>query len=148
MGKVTGYSDANWAGEIKQLIPAFRCCSVWASRKQTSVALSTVEVDYMALSMAAQEVVWICQQMTELTRKEQPPTVLWEDNQCAICAAKNPVFSKRTTHIQIRYYFVREHIIDVTYCPRGQMVADNLTKALPRVKFQELRTKMGLISID
>ena len=57
-------------------------------------------------------------------RKELPPTVLWEDNQGAIALAKNPVFHKRTKHIQIRYHFVRDavddKVIDVDFCPREE----------------------------
>ena len=65
----------------------------------------------MALSMAAQEVVRIRQLMTELTREEQPPTVLWEDNQGAIGAAKNPVFSKRTYTNQVQWNLSKRPLV-------------------------------------
>ena len=81
----------------------------WSSKKQNSVALSTVEAEYMALSVATQEAIWL-RQLEELGMKDAGPTLIYEDNQGAISMAKNPVFHKRTKHIQIRYHFVREAV--------------------------------------
>ena len=96
-----------------------------------------MEAEYVALSVATQEAMWLRQPMMELqNEKELPPTVLWEDNQGAIALAKNPVFHKRTKHIQIRYHFVSDDVDD--FCPGKKMVADILTKPIPRVHFEYL----------
>ena len=66
----------------------------WSSRKQSSVALSTVEAEYMALSIATQEAISLRQLQEELGMEETGPTLIYEDNQGAISMAKNPVFHK------------------------------------------------------
>ena len=63
----------------------------WFSKKQTTVRLSTAEAEYVALSIATQEIVWIRRLLVDLTTKQRQATVLMEDNQGAICIAKNPV---------------------------------------------------------
>ena len=97
----------------------------WSSRKQSSVALSTVEAEYMALSVATQEAVWLRQLQEELGVPEGCPTLIYEDNQGVISMAKNPVFHKRTKHIQICYHFVREAVeqgtITLEYCHTDEM---------------------------
>ena len=74
--------------------------------------------------------------------------VIKEDNQGAIALARNPVAHSRTKHIDIRFHFIRkaheEGIIDIVYCPTSDMVADLLTKPIPRGQFEKLRTLMGM----
>ena len=69
-----------------------------------------------------------------------------EDNQGAICIAKNPVAHSRTKHIDIRYHYIREtlcdKIIELEYCPTEHMIADLLTKPLHKGRFELLREKM------
>ena len=77
----------------------------WLSKKQAVVALSTSEAEYIALSLATQEAVWLQRLLTELNLPNTPVTMM-EDNQGAIAIAKNPVAHSRTKHIDIRYYYV------------------------------------------
>ena len=74
--------------------------------------------------------------------------MIMEDNQGAIATAQNPVFHRRTKHIQIRYHHVREAvaegIVRLMYCPTKEMLADIFTKALARDQFEHLRDKLGL----
>ena len=120
----------------------------WASKKQSSVALSTVEAEYMALSVATQEAIWLRQLQEEPGMKDAGPTLIYEDNQGVISMAKNPVFHKRTKHIQIRYHFVREavedEVITLEYCRTSEILADSFTKPLPREQFERLRIGIGL----
>ena len=64
----------------------------WRSKKQTSVALSTAEAEYIALSGAVQEAIWMRQLTSELSSGDGPTkaTVIYEDNQSGISLAKNP----------------------------------------------------------
>ena len=120
----------------------------WKSRKQTCVALSTAEAEYVAMSAAAQEATWIRQLLEDLYYKQIDPTILHEDNQSAIAVAQNPQSHSKMKHIDIRYHFVREKVLDNTvelrYCPTNDMLADILTKGLTCDKFSRLRELSGL----
>ena len=124
---IIGYSDADWAGDVKDrhstsgnVFLLGGGAITWSSRKQSSVALSTLEAEHMALSIATQEAIWLRQLQEELGVTESGPTLIYEDNQGAISMAKNPVFHKRTKHVQIRYHFVCEAVkqrtIALEYC--------------------------------
>eukprot|EP00795_Rhopilema_esculentum_P007133 gene7133-biopygen8536 len=152
--EVTGFSDASWADDMQNrhsttgnvFMMAGGAIS-WLSQKQSTVALSTVEAEYIALSKAAQEVVWLKQLFREIGDNVQPITIM-EDNQGAISMTKNPVGHKRTKHIDIRYHFVREQVEKGTlllkYCNTKEMLADLLTKSLNRGQFEYLRCKLGM----
>ena len=77
---------------------------------------------------------------------------IFEDNQSAISMTKNPQFHGRSKHISIEYHFVRDQVSDKTikveYCPTAEMIADMLTKALPKDQFTKLRRMVGLTSLD
>jgi hypothetical protein len=102
----------------------------------------------MALTAAAQEAVWLRQLRSDLIKTPDSPTMIFEDNQSAICIAKNSVFHGRTKHIGIKYHYIREKVndksIELKYCPTEEMTADVLTKGLNRDKFERLWDKMGL----
>ena len=136
---IVGYSDADWAGDRRSTsgnVFLLGGAITWSSRKQSSAALSTVEAEYMALSVATQEAIWLRHIQKELGVTNTGPTLIFEDNQGAISMAKNPVFHKRTKHVQIRYHFGREAVeqgtITLEYCRTDDMLADSFTKGLAR----------------
>ena len=106
----------------------------WKSKKQSCVALSTAEAEYIALSSAAQEAVWMQELSTDLRNPQSQPTLILEDNQSAISIAKNPQFHGRTKHFNIKYHFIREQVsictICLEYCPTEDTLADLLTKGI------------------
>lgn len=120
----------------------------WLSQKQSTAALSTAEAEYIALSSATQEVVWLQQLLTDIGVDCTKPVTVWEDNQAAIGLTRNPIEHKRTKHIDIKYHFVREHVmigsLFVKYCNTKEMLADILTKPLPKGQFEYLRSKLGI----
>ena len=144
-----GFSDSDWAGNLDDRRSTsgyiFQVASTavsWKSRKQSCVALSTAEAEYIALSQAAKEAIWLRQLNTDLQGESSEPTVLYEDNQAAICLSKNPQCHGRSKHIDIRYHFIREQVtnwtIELKYCETGNMVADMLTKGLGKERFKKL----------
>ena len=150
-----GYSDADWAGDTDDrhstsgvLFKLSGGAISWLSKKQAIVALSTSEAEYVALSLAVQEAVWLRKLFKEIRRQEQKSTLINEDNQGAIAIAKNPIGHARTKHIDIRYHYIREAIaegtIQVEYCCTKDMVADILTKPIGRDQFEKLRIQMGV----
>lgn len=154
-GNCMGYSDADWAGDREDrkstsgyLFQIAGGPVSWKSKKQDTVALSTAEAEYMALSCAAQESIWMRRLNSELGNPPQGPTIILEDNQSAIAMAKNPQFHGRAKHIDIRHHFVREQVSDGTielkYCPTREMVADILTKGLAQEQFCLLRGMAGM----
>ena len=120
----------------------------WKSQKHTCTALSTSEVEYVALAGAAQEATWIRQLLEDLCERQCYPTVIYEDNQSAIHIAQNPQYHSKTNHIDIKFHYVREKIQDDTvnlqYCPTTRMIADFMMKGLTYEKFLRLRTMAGV----
>ena len=76
------------------------------------------------------------------------PVVIYKDNQGTIELTKNQKHNPRTKHIDLKYHFVRDtimdRIIEVKYCPTEDMMADIFTKALSKVKFEKMRTLIGV----
>ena len=153
--KLIGYCDADWARDRddrhstsgNMFLMAGGPIS-WLSKKQAIVALSTSEAEYVALCTATQEAAWLRRLLTDLKVTNSEPTVVMENNQGAIAIAKNPTAHARTKHIDIRYHYVRkavqEGVVELRYCPTAQMIADLLTKPLPRGQFEILRLAMGM----
>ena len=152
---LVGYSDASWASDANDrksvsgyIFTLAGAPISWRSKKQTTVALSTAEAEYIALSAAAQEAVWLQNLMLGLGLKISP-TVINEDNQSAIAIAKNPQFHGRTKHVDIKYHFVRELVnkgtILVKYCATGDMLADLLTKGLAAPQHKKLITNLNMV---
>ena len=153
-----GYSDADWAGDLSDRKSTSGYVFIlsggpvsWSSRKQKCVALSTAEAEYVALSAAVQECMWLRQLESELSGDNDTPTVIFEDNQSTIAMAKNPQFHGRAKHIDIRHHFVREQLahgtIQLEYCPTTEMTADIFTKGLNGERFKNLREKAGILEL-
>ena len=80
----------------------------WQSRHQPSVALSTMEAEFMAACAAAQEAVWLRQLLREFTCSLFNPIIIFEDNKACIDYTKNSTNHPRTKHIDTKYHFIRD----------------------------------------
>ena len=154
-GKLIGYSDADYADDVDDRHSTTGNIFLmsggpisWLSKKQAIVTLSTSEAEYVALSLAVQEAVWLRRLLKHIQDLQDKPITIMEDNQGAIGIVKNPVAHSKTKHINIRYHYTREAVRDGTvilsYCPTKRMIADMLTKTLPKQQFEILHTSMGL----
>eukprot|EP00253_Pinus_taeda_P027431 PITA_27431 len=107
--------------------------------KQKSVALSTVEAEYIAASMASCEAVWLRKLFSELFGFTLDTTVILCDNQSWIHLSENPVFHERSKHIDIMYHYIRDMVqrgaIRLQHIGTDEQVANILTKPLRKVKF-------------
>ena len=152
---ILGYSDADWAGDLTKRKSTSGFVFLlgggaisWGSKKQTCVALSSTEAEYVALSHATKEAIWLKRLMCELLQESEKCITIFADNQSSMALAKNPIFHKRTKHIDIQHHFIREAIedchIELCYCPTENMVADVLTKELAKPKHNKCCSSMGL----
>ena len=134
-GEIAGYSDADWAGDVGDrkstsgyVFLVGGAAVSWKSSKQSCIALSTAEAEYVALSPTAQEAIWLQQLASDLLSQSIRETTILEDNQSTICLAKNQQVHGRTKHIDIKYHFIHDLVdagrIKLTYCDSEDMVAD------------------------
>jgi len=152
-----GYSDADWgSGQDRKSVGGFVFllnggAVSWTSKKQTSIALSTTEAEYMSMTQAAKEIIWfrvLLKELGALTHVNQM-SQLYGDNQGALALARNPEYHARTKHIDIQYHFIRELVqaekVYLQYCPSSDMIADIMTKSLPRTTHEKHSMAMGMV---
>jgi len=120
----------------------------WKSKKQSVIALSSTEAEYVALSEAAREAVWLRNLYSELGFPEMEPTTIRCDNEGSVILSRNPQFHQRSKHIKIRHHWIRDLVqnktIDTVDCRDPEQTADVLTKALPKPKHTRHRAEMGI----
>ena len=156
-GPGIGYTNADWgSSEDRRSIGGYTfilngAAVSWNSKKQSMVALSSTEAEYIALTQAVKESLWLQAILVELRAGIHAEEVqnISVDNQGALALAKNPQFHARTKHIDIQYHFIRHFVerrqIKLTYCPTTEMTADIFTKALPQPAFVKHNLALGLI---
>lgn len=153
---MNGYVDADWGGNAldRKLFTGFifyvgGSPISWESRKQSCVALSSTEVEYMVMSDAAKEAIFLRRLLMEIGYSSGEPFLLNIDNQSAEKFATNPVYHKRTKHIDIRFHHVREVIRNnemvLRYCTTENMIAHILTKNLSKAKHLRFMKLMKFI---
>ena len=102
----------------------------------------------MAASNATKEAIWLRVLLEDLGFTQVGATTIHADNQGCIALSRNPVSHSRAKHIDIRHHFIRERVenkeVDLKFCPTKNMVADILTKALPRETFERFRGAIGV----
>ncbi len=141
-----GFSDSDWAGDTvgRRSTSGFVCYVAgspvsWSSRKQSIVALSTMEAEYVALATAAREMLSLRALLSELGLPAGNAQI-FVDNSPALFVAANPVVTPRSKHIDIRYHFLRDvaskGLLHFKWIPSSQQAADIFTKFLQRELFQ------------
>jgi hypothetical protein len=114
---LVGYTNSDWTRCVTDRKSTSGCCFglgsglvSWFSWKQKSVALSSVEAEYMAAIQASCKAIWLRKMLVGLFGHEMPPTVIHYDNQNCIKLSDNPVFHDRLKHIEVRYHFIRDWV--------------------------------------
>ncbi|GEM07180.1 hypothetical protein Rt10032_c02g1197 [Rhodotorula toruloides] len=112
----------------------------WSSKLQPRVTASSTEAEYLGLSHACKETVYLTQLLGELGFPAEGAAVLYGDNQGANALSKDPQFHSRTRHLPLTEQFVREQVQDgsicVEYIPTARMLADAITKSQPAPLFE------------
>jgi hypothetical protein len=156
--KILGYSDSDMAGDVNDrkstsgVAYFFGESPVsWLSQKQKIVAQSSCEAEYIAAATAACQGVWLRRLLGDLMNKEEERVVLNINNKSAISLCKNPVHHDRSKHIDTKYHYIRECVeeskIEVNYVCTDDQLADILTNSLGRLKFLEMRGKIGVQAV-
>ena len=156
--KLVGYSDSDYAGDpddrksttgMAFFIGNNLIC--WASQKQKIVALSSCEAEYVAATTTTCQGIWLARLIGELMNKEMISMTLMVDNKSAIALSKNPVFHNRSKHIETKFHFIRtcleEKKMELDFISIDNQLADLFTKSLGRLKFEELRQRLGIRTV-
>ncbi|GJT75402.1 putative ribonuclease H-like domain-containing protein [Tanacetum coccineum] len=150
------YSDSDYAGANLDRKSTTGGCQflgrrliTWQCKKQTIVATSTTEAEYVAAASCCGQVLWIQNQMLDYGFNFMN-TKIYIDNESTICIVKNPVYHSKTKHIAIRHHFIRDayekKLIQVLKIHTDDNVADLLTKAFDVSRFQFLVVSIGMIN--
>ena len=150
-----GYVDADNGGDIDSTksttgyVYTFGGTAIcWVSKLQKIVSLSSCEAEYVAVTEATKEMIWLQSFLEELGH-DQGKGVLYCDSKSAIDLAKNPVYHARTKHIHRRYHFIRSALEDemlvLEKIPGSKNPADMLTKVVPYDKLRLCATSVGLL---
>ncbi|GJY88475.1 retrovirus-related pol polyprotein from transposon TNT 1-94 [Tanacetum coccineum] len=149
------YADSDHAGDYVDrkstsgICTFVGCClTSWFSKKQTALAISTTEAEYVSARKACQQALWMKQALIDYdVRLDDVPIMC--DNKGAIDLSKNPVQHSRTKHIEIRHHFLRDNVqkghISIEKVPSVDNIADILTKPLKRESFNYLRLGLGMM---
>ncbi|KAF7762621.1 hypothetical protein Agabi119p4_9214 [Agaricus bisporus var. burnettii] len=121
----------------------------WASKRQETVALLTVEAEYMALIRATQQAIWLSKFMREVGLDQEKLINVFADNNGAIANTQNNKNHRRTKHIDVKHHFIKQKVmmgeVTFTYVPSAENLANILTKPLARNAVVRCCRGMGLL---
>ena len=148
------YSDSDHASDpVKRrsttgyIVKLATAAVSWSSHAQKTVATSSTEAEYMALSDCCRQVMWIRHMFNELGLSVDKVPIC-TDNNGAIFIGSNPIQERRIKHIDVRYHYIRECVedgnVEILRVDTTENTADLLTKPLGKVKFVEFRSQLGL----
>ncbi|GKB40226.1 retrovirus-related pol polyprotein from transposon TNT 1-94 [Tanacetum coccineum] len=149
------YADSDHAGDYVDqkstsgICTFVGCClTSWFSKKQTALAISTTEAEYISAGKACQQALWMKQALIDYDVQLDDVPIMC-DNKGAIDLSKNPVQHSRTKHIEIRHHFLHDNVqkghISIEKVPSVDNIADILTKPLKRESFNYLRLGLGMM---
>ncbi|KAK9745539.1 hypothetical protein QE152_g6808 [Popillia japonica] len=155
--EIIGYCDADWAADTddRKSITGyvyFACGGAisWCTKKQQTVALSTTEAEYMSLTAASQEGMWLKRLENELCPMSGKSFTIYCDNQSAIALACSNTYNARTKHIDVKHHFIKELLndgkINLEYISSDKMIADYLTKAVSTNKQIFCTEAVGIVN--
>ncbi|GKF15860.1 hypothetical protein Tco_0057322 [Tanacetum coccineum] len=152
------YFDSDYAGCNLDRKSTLGGCQIlggklvcWSAKKQSSVAMSSAEAKYVAATRCCAQVLYIKSQLADYdVLYDKVP--IFCDNTSAIAISNNLVLHFRTKHIDIRYYFIKEHIlkgdIELHFVPTDLQLAYIFTKPLNEPSFTRLVAELGMLNIE
>ena len=142
---LVGYCDADFAGDRVERKSTSGSCQFlgenlisWSSKRQSTIALSTAEVEYIAAAGCSTQMLWMKSQLEDFQIFESNIPILC-DNTSAICLSKNPILHSRAKHIEIKHHFIRDYIqkgiLNLKFIDTDHQWADIFTKPLSEDRF-------------
>ena len=155
---IHGFVDGDWAGDLDQrrstsgyVFNLFGGVVSWISKKQSIVALSTIEVEYMAATHASKEVVWL-ERLCSSMGLVQEAIRIDCDSQSVSFLEKNPAYHSKTKHIDVQYHFVRDMIenkkVLLVKVDTLKNTSNALTKSMSSEKLSWCRETMGISGLE
>lgn len=150
-----GYCDSDWGGDLETrksttgfVFTIAGGAVSWMSRRQTMVALSTAEAEYVAACEAVMEAAGERNILQEMLQNYKINVSIGIDNQSALIMATNPTYSRRTRHVELRWHYVREQVksgmVSLYKVKGDENPADAFTKPLDKHRLQRLNKMMGV----
>ena len=158
MKSLHGYADANWAGDLTTrkstsgyVFQIGSSAVPLISKHQSIVTLSSTEAEYVALSNATQEVIWLGTFLNGKGFDQAEPKTMFEDNQGTMKLAKDPSHHLQVKHIDIKFHHVRDAVatkkIYLKYCPTQKTIPDLLKKGRARPQFEKLLEELRVTKL-
>ena len=156
--RLMGYCDADYAGDrIERKSTSGGCHFLggnlvsWSSKRQSSIALSTAEAEYMSAASCCSQTLWIKYQLEDYSvREEEIP--IYCDNTSAINLSKNPIQHSRVKHIEVRHHFLRDYVqrkmVVLQFIETELQWADIFTKPLSEERFQKIRRNLNMVMLS
>ncbi|MCI04279.1 cationic amino acid transporter 1-like, partial [Trifolium medium] len=123
----------------------------WSSKKESVVALSSCEAEYIAASLCACQAIWLMNLIDEIMGEDHGAVTMKIDNISAINLAKNPMAHGRSKHNEMRFHYLREQVnsgkLCLEHCRSEEQLADIMTKSVQTEVFKRMRNMIGLNSL-
>lgn len=143
--KQVGYCDAEYVGDRLERKSTYGSCHFlgdnlifWSSKRQSTIALSTTEVEYIAASGCSTQILWMKIQLEDFQIYESNIPIFC-DNTSATCLSKNPILHSRAKRIEIKHHFIRDHVhkcvLNLKFIDTDHQLVDIFTKPLPEDRF-------------
>ncbi|GJX57245.1 retrovirus-related pol polyprotein from transposon TNT 1-94, partial [Tanacetum coccineum] len=151
------YADSDHAGDYVDrkstsgVCTFMGCClTSWFAKKQTALAISMTEAEYVSAGKACQQVLWMKQALIDYGIRLKDVSIMC-DNKGVIDLSKNPEHHSRTKHIEIRHHFLRDNVqkgnISIEKVASEDNIADIFTKPLKRKVFNYLRLRLEMMEL-